>query len=280
MPGPGPHLMYAMASGLGLTTLTNGRFSPHHTLTYTINSFFGPDIGSFSEWLGSLLGGSADTVADLIHHPFYYILILGIPLSFIYSRISSFLLHNHLLDSSLSKVPLTKMQCFFLISAGSFTHFFLDHLFEFEPSELACIGTLWHFVSEGLQRFTTVAAVLLDLVTAEPILLQVESQYQQSALVLSGVCPPFRKHYEFDSHCVAVRKFSGVAKDERIVKEAEKLEKSLGRSQWGESKIEHGGYSIAQYKYTPFRFAKRINEVWVDIHAPELGCDGVGSAAY
>jgi hypothetical protein len=108
MPGPGPHLMYAMASGLGLTTVTNGRFSPHHTLTYTINSFFGPDIGSFSEWLGSLLGGSADTVAsavaDLIHHPFYYILILGIPLSFIYSRISSFLLHNHLLDSSLSKV--------------------------------------------------------------------------------------------------------------------------------------------------------------------------------
>ncbi|KAK2355727.1 hypothetical protein QL285_093112 [Trifolium repens] len=134
MPGPGPHLMYAMASGLGLTTLTNGRFSPHHTLTYTINSFFGPDIGSFSEWIGSLLGGSADTVgsavADLIHHPFYYILILGIPLSFIYSRISSFLLHNHLLDSSLSKVPLNKMQCFFLISAGSFTHFFLDHLFE------------------------------------------------------------------------------------------------------------------------------------------------------
>ncbi|GAU19657.1 hypothetical protein TSUD_185730 [Trifolium subterraneum] len=145
MPGPGPHLMYAMASGLGLTTVTNGRFSPHHTLTYTINSFFGPDIGSFSEWLGSLFGGPADTVgsavADLIHHPFYYILILGIPLSFIYSRISSFLLHNHLLDSSLSKVSLTKMQCFLLISAGSFTHFFLDHLFEVRESVTAiCTG--------------------------------------------------------------------------------------------------------------------------------------------
>jgi hypothetical protein len=87
------------------------------------------------------------------------------------------------------------------------------------------------------------------------------------------------KPYEFDSHCVAVRKFSGIAKDERIVKEAEKLEKSLSKSQWGESKIEHGGYSIAQYKYTPLRFAKRINEVWVDIHAPELGCN-VGVAAY
>ncbi|CAL5198277.1 unnamed protein product [Lathyrus oleraceus] len=135
MPGPGPHLMYAMGSGLGLTAISNGRFSPHHTLTYTINSFFGPDIGSFSEWLASLLGSPAaatvaSAVADLIHHPFYYILILGIPLCFLYSKISSFLLHSHLLDSSLSKVPLTKMQCFFLISAGSFTHFFLDHLFE------------------------------------------------------------------------------------------------------------------------------------------------------
>ncbi|KAJ1439041.1 hypothetical protein SESBI_02819 [Sesbania bispinosa] len=132
MPGPGPHLMYAMGSGLALTSVTNGRFSPHHTLTYTANAFFGPDIGSFSEWLGSL-GGSADTagsaVAHLIHHPLYYILILGLPLSFLYSRISSYLVHKHLLDS-VSKAPLTRMQCFFLISAGSFTHFFLDDLFE------------------------------------------------------------------------------------------------------------------------------------------------------
>ncbi|GAU47595.1 hypothetical protein TSUD_186070 [Trifolium subterraneum] len=87
------------------------------------------------------------------------------------------------------------------------------------------------------------------------------------------------KPYEFVGHCVAVRTFCGVAKDERIVKEAEKLDKSLSRSQWNESKVEHGGYSIAQYKYTPFRFAKRRNEVWVDIHAPQLGC-GVGVAAY
>lgn len=103
MPGPGPHMMYAMGSGLALTTITNGRFSPHHTLTYTINAFFGPDIGSFSEWLGSLLGGPADTmgstVADLIHHPLYYIFILGLPLSFLYSRISAFLVYRHLLDS-------------------------------------------------------------------------------------------------------------------------------------------------------------------------------------
>jgi len=104
MPGPGPHLMYAMASALALTTISNGRFSPHHTLTYTLNSFFGPDIGSFSEWLASLSGGApaqafGSALANLIHHPFYYILILALPLSFLYSRISSYLLRTHLLDS-------------------------------------------------------------------------------------------------------------------------------------------------------------------------------------
>ncbi|KAL1371632.1 hypothetical protein HN51_001868 [Arachis hypogaea] len=133
MPGPGAHMMYAMGSSLALTTVSNGRFSPHHTLTYTINAFFGPDIGSFSEWLGSLFGGPADAVgsamATLIHHPLFYVVILGLPLCVLYSRVSSYLVHNHLLDS-VSRVPLTRMQCFLLISAASFTHFFLDHLFE------------------------------------------------------------------------------------------------------------------------------------------------------
>jgi hypothetical protein len=45
---------------------------------------------------------------------------LGIPLSFIYSRISSFLLHNHLLDSSLSKV-----NCSYCYLVASFHHLLL-----------------------------------------------------------------------------------------------------------------------------------------------------------
>ncbi|EXC16040.1 hypothetical protein L484_002124 [Morus notabilis] len=132
MPGPGPHLMYAMSSGVALTALSNGRFGPHHTLTYTLNAFFGPDIGSFSEWLGSTIGfgfGFGSGLADAIHHPFYYVLILGIPLCFFYSWLSSFLLRRSLLHS-LSGVALTKRQCLLLISAGSLSHFFLDHLFE------------------------------------------------------------------------------------------------------------------------------------------------------
>ncbi|XP_061366828.1 uncharacterized protein LOC133309971 [Gastrolobium bilobum] len=89
------------------------------------------------------------------------------------------------------------------------------------------------------------------------------------------------KPYEFSSHCIAVRKFSGFAKDERIVKEAEKLATSLSRSPWADSTSSKGqrAYSIAQYN-TPFRVIKRRNEVWVDIDAPELGCNLVGAAAY
>lgn len=100
MPGPGPHLMYAMGTGLALTTLSNGRFSPHHTLFYTINAFFGPDIGSFSEWLDSILGfGFGSKLADLIHHPFYYVLFPGLPLCLLYSWVSRVLLQRRLLDS-------------------------------------------------------------------------------------------------------------------------------------------------------------------------------------
>ncbi|KAK7851587.1 uncharacterized protein LOC112020175 [Quercus suber] len=132
MPGPGPHMMYAMGSGLAMSSLTNGRFSPHHTLTYTVNAFFGPDIGSFSEWLSSTIGFGhtfASALADAIHHPFYYILILGLPLCFLYSWVSRVLVQKGVLDS-ISGVPLTRKQCLLLIAAGSLTHFFLDHLFE------------------------------------------------------------------------------------------------------------------------------------------------------
>ncbi|XP_075660374.1 uncharacterized protein LOC142630274 isoform X2 [Castanea sativa] len=102
MPGPGPHMMYAMGSGLAMSSLTNGRFSPHHTLTYTVNAFFGPDIGSFSEWLSSTMGFGhtfASALADAIHHPFFYILILGLPLCFLYSWVSRVLIQKGVLDS-------------------------------------------------------------------------------------------------------------------------------------------------------------------------------------
>ncbi|XAR72640.1 hypothetical protein NMG60_11019353 [Bertholletia excelsa] len=132
MPGPGPHMMYAMGTGQVLASVSKGRFSPHHTVVYAINAFFGPDLGSFSEWLASTLGfgrSFASHVERLVHHPFYYIFILGFPLSILYSWLSSVLLRKGFLES-VSGVPLTRRQCLLLVSAGSLSHFFLDHLFE------------------------------------------------------------------------------------------------------------------------------------------------------
>ncbi|MBA0588200.1 hypothetical protein Gorai_001313 [Gossypium raimondii] len=149
MPGPGPHLMYAMSSGLALTHLTRGRFSPHHTLTYTLNAFFGPDIGSFSEWLTSVLFLDSSVLAflaDSIHHPVYYVLILGLPLCLFYSWASGILVKRSLLDS-VSGVPLSRKQCLLLISAGSFSHFFLDHLFEVNFRD-SFFHDMWLIVSD------------------------------------------------------------------------------------------------------------------------------------
>ena len=119
MPGPGPHMMYAMGSGLAMSSLTNGHFSPHHTLTYTVNTFFGPDNGSFSEWLSSTIGFGhtfASALADAIHHPFYYILILGLPLCFLYSWVSKVLIQKGVLDS-VSGVSywVSELQSFFFV---------------------------------------------------------------------------------------------------------------------------------------------------------------------
>ncbi|KAG9449816.1 hypothetical protein H6P81_009781 [Aristolochia fimbriata] len=68
------------------------------------------------------------------------------------------------------------------------------------------------------------------------------------------------------SHCIAIRKFSGFAKDSNIVEEAEKLAVSLSRSPWANATASGGkcAYSIAQYN-SPFRIIGRVNEVWVNI---------------
>lgn len=114
--------------------VSNGRFSPQHCLFYAANAFLGPDIGSFAEWLFSVLGGGrldalGSFAMDAIHHPLYYILLLGLPFSLLYCSLSRFFLQRGLLDT-ISGVPLTRWQCFLLVCAGSLSHFFLDHLFE------------------------------------------------------------------------------------------------------------------------------------------------------
>lgn len=133
MPGPGPHTIYTLGTGVGLLRLTRGRFSPQHCLFYSLNAFLGPDLGPFAEWITASvlrLGlGFGSLAMALIHHPFYYVLLLGLPLSFFYSSLSNFLLRKGFLDT-LSGAPLSPRQCLLLLAAGSLSHFFLDHLFE------------------------------------------------------------------------------------------------------------------------------------------------------
>ncbi|TVT98352.1 hypothetical protein EJB05_56356, partial [Eragrostis curvula] len=133
MPGPGAHLLYALSGGAALSRVAgHGRFGQHHCAVYAANAFLGPDLGAFSEWLCSFLP-SASAVGGLamsaVHHPFYYPLLLGLPLAWAYAWLSRRLLRAGFLDSP-AGVALNKRQCFLLISAGSLSHFFLDHLFE------------------------------------------------------------------------------------------------------------------------------------------------------
>lgn len=82
------------------------------------------------------------------------------------------------------------------------------------------------------------------------------------------------------SRCVAVRRFSGRARDGNIVAEAEALAASLGRTPWANSTAGGGSYaySIAQYD-PPFRFIGRVNEVWVEIDGSATpGCQAAAAA--
>ncbi|KAL5544153.1 hypothetical protein UlMin_007937 [Ulmus minor] len=90
------------------------------------------------------------------------------------------------------------------------------------------------------------------------------------------------KPYKWDSHYVAIRNFSGFARDRNIVEEAETLATSLSRSPWANCTSSKGSYaySIAQYS-SPFKFIGCLNEVWVDIDASGIkGCKFSSIATY
>lgn len=71
---------------------------------------------------------------------------------------------------------------------------------------------------------------------------------------------------KWPGHCIAVRSFSGYARDKNVIDEAEKLALSLSQSPWGNSTNypSKNAYSIAQYN-SPFRIIGRVNEVWFDV---------------
>ncbi|CAL9105873.1 unnamed protein product [Musa textilis] len=84
------------------------------------------------------------------------------------------------------------------------------------------------------------------------------------------------------SHCIAVRQFSGFARDSNVIKEAEKLAISLSQSSWANLTefSDKNAYSIAQYN-SPFHFIGRVNEVWVDVGGSEVpGCESSHAYTY
>ncbi|CAL9061673.1 unnamed protein product [Musa banksii] len=84
------------------------------------------------------------------------------------------------------------------------------------------------------------------------------------------------------SHCIAVRQFSGFARDSNVIKEAEKLAISLSQSSWANLTefSNKNAYSIAQYN-SPFHFIGRVNEVWVDVGGSEVpGCESSHAYTY
>jgi len=79
----------------------------------------------------------------------------------------------------------------------------------------------------------------------------------------------------WDEKCVAVRPFSGFAKDTNVAQEAAQLELSLQKTPWAnvtdkETKEGEDAYTIAQYS-SPFKILGRVNEVWVSFNSSE-GC--------
>ncbi|XP_057746379.1 uncharacterized protein LOC130965629 [Arachis stenosperma] len=147
---------------------------------------------------------------------------------------------------------------------------------------------LFQFIQGANLNFSRIPMTAPVLTTMVPGAGPLESQGYYVSLYLPvkfQATPPLPlpelniKPHKFASHCIAVREFSGFAKDDRVVKEAQKLATSLSRSPWVDSTSARSSYSIAQYD-APFKIIKRRNEVWIDIDAPDLGCKSVGVAAY
>ncbi|XP_008245478.1 PREDICTED: heme-binding protein 2-like [Prunus mume] len=75
------------------------------------------------------------------------------------------------------------------------------------------------------------------------------------------------------SHCIAVRKFTGFAKDDHVHKEFETLVNSLNKHLNGKPAIleDKSSYAIAQYNAS-YHLSGRLNEVWMDLSGFTSDC--------
>lgn len=81
--------------------------------------------------------------------------------------------------------------------------------------------------------------------------------------------PELKLHLDkWVSDCIAVRKFSGYARDDSIEVEVEGLVNSMDKKLPGYS-AEKGSYTIAQYNDS-HEVSGRLNEVWMSVSAQSL----------
>ncbi|KAK7361647.1 hypothetical protein VNO77_03718 [Canavalia gladiata] len=79
---------------------------------------------------------------------------------------------------------------------------------------------------------------------------------------------------KWEMQCIAVRKFSGYAKDDNINKEVEALVTSLNKHFNGSSAtIQYtNSYTIAQYNASLHNTTNRLNEVWIKVSGLRTEC--------
>lgn len=110
-----------------------------------------------------------------------------------------------------------------------------------------------------------------------PVLTSISQSSSESVYVVRYFLPseheknPPEPHTELDleldkwkSQCIAVRKFSGFAKDDNIEEEKDSMVSSLKKHSTEEITADENTYSIAQYNAS-FHLTDRLNEVWIDV---------------
>ncbi|KAF2301631.1 hypothetical protein GH714_028421 [Hevea brasiliensis] len=77
----------------------------------------------------------------------------------------------------------------------------------------------------------------------------------------------------WNAQCMAIRKFSGFAKDDNVKKEMEALVTSLTKHPTGNTVLDYNiSYTIAQYN-SSHHTSGRLNEVWIDVSGFNMeGC--------
>ncbi|CAF0799407.1 unnamed protein product [Adineta ricciae] len=130
MPSPVVHVGYALGFGTLIMTATKGSFTASHCLLLAVNSFFGPDIGSFIGWCLSLtFPALADTAMSYIHDSIGYITLIAPLIAFLSSKLLK-KCSRWCDENNSSLISLNLKNCYLLSIAGCLLHFQIDHIFE------------------------------------------------------------------------------------------------------------------------------------------------------